>query len=34
MSEKLLELDVEELMPDPAQPRQTFLKEEIDRIAA
>ena len=33
MSEKLVDIDVEALMPDPAQPRQTFLKEEIDRIA-
>lgn len=31
---ELLSLGVDELMPDPAQPRQSFLPEEIDRLAA
>jgi ParB family transcriptional regulator, chromosome partitioning protein len=30
----LLELGVDVLRPDPAQPRRTFIKEEIDRLAA
>jgi ParB family transcriptional regulator, chromosome partitioning protein len=31
---KLLEITVEQLNPDPFQPRKTFLDDEIDRLAA
>src|SRR5947209_1378861 len=34
MIEQLLEIAVEELMPDPSQPRKTFLDDEISRLAA
>ena len=32
--EKILSVAVEELLPDPTQPRKTFLPEEIERLAA
>jgi len=31
---ELLSVGIDELMPDPTQPRKTFLKEEIERLAA
>jgi ParB family transcriptional regulator, chromosome partitioning protein len=34
MTTTLLSVEVGLLMPDPTQPRKTFLKEEIDRLAA
>ena len=34
MTSQLLSVAVGELLPDPTQPRKTFLKEEIDRLAA
>jgi len=33
MTESLLHLGIDELMPDPTQPRKTFIKEEIERLA-
>jgi ParB family transcriptional regulator, chromosome partitioning protein len=32
--EKILSVGVEELYPDPTQPRKTFFKDEIERLAA
>ena len=34
MTETLRKIDINTLMPDPSQPRKSFLKEEIDRLAA
>jgi ParB family transcriptional regulator, chromosome partitioning protein len=34
MTARLLEIELDKLMPDPGQPRKTFLKEEIERLAA
>lgn len=34
MIENLLELGIKEVMPDPSQPRKTFLDDEISRLAA
>jgi ParB family transcriptional regulator, chromosome partitioning protein len=34
MIEQLSEIAVDELMPDPSQPRKTFLDDEISRLAA
>jgi ParB family chromosome partitioning protein len=34
MTEKFLEIAVDKLMPDPSQPRKTFLDDEISRLAA
>jgi ParB family transcriptional regulator, chromosome partitioning protein len=34
MVQALLEIGIDEVMPDPAQPRKTFPPEEIDRLAA
>jgi ParB family chromosome partitioning protein len=34
MPEQLLELTIDQLMPDPNQPRKTFLQDEIERLAA
>jgi ParB family chromosome partitioning protein len=34
MTTGLLSVGIDELMPDPTQPRKTFPKEEIDRLAA
>jgi ParB family chromosome partitioning protein len=34
MSGKLIEISVDELMPDPSQPRKTFPDDEIARLAA
>ena len=33
MQQGLLEIGVDQLMPDPSQPRKSFLKEEIERLA-
>jgi len=33
MSEKYFEIAVEKLMPDPSQPRKTFIEDEISRLA-
>ena len=33
MTEKLLEIPVEKLMPDPSQPRKTFNPDAIYRLA-
>jgi ParB family transcriptional regulator, chromosome partitioning protein len=30
----LLDIGIDQLMPDPAQPRKSFLKEEVERLAA
>lgn len=34
MNETLLHIAIDELMPDPSQPRKTFIREELDRLAA
>jgi ParB family transcriptional regulator, chromosome partitioning protein len=34
MQQALLDIDIDALMPDPAQPRKSFLKTEIERLAA
>ena len=34
MSQALLDIGIDHLMPDPAQPRKSFLKEEIERLAS
>lgn len=34
MTETLREIGIDQLMPDPTQPRKAFLAEEIDRLAA
>lgn len=34
MNETLQRIAIDELMPDPSQPRKTFLREELDRLAA
>ena len=34
MPEQLVEIAVDELLPDPSQPRKTFIDEEISRLAA
>jgi ParB family chromosome partitioning protein len=34
MTDTLLNVEIGQLMPDPTQPRKTFLKEEIERLAA
>jgi ParB family chromosome partitioning protein len=33
MQQGLLEIGIDQLMPDPSQPRKSFLKEEIERLA-
>ncbi|AGA31690.1 ParB/RepB/Spo0J family partition protein [Singulisphaera acidiphila] len=34
MPDTFLSIGIDQLMPDPTQPRKTFLKEEIERLAA
>lgn len=34
MNETVLNLAIDEVFPDPSQPRKTFLREELDRLAA
>ena len=34
MTETLQRIAIDELMPDPSQPRKTFIREEIERLAA
>jgi ParB family transcriptional regulator, chromosome partitioning protein len=34
MSETLLQISIDDVIPDPTQPRKTFVKEEVERLAA
>lgn len=34
MTQQLREIELDKLMPDPSQPRKTFIREELDRLAA
>lgn len=34
MPDELKQIDIDQLMPDPSQPRKTFIREEMERIAA
>ena len=34
MTQQVLEVELDKLMPDPAQPRKSFIREEIERLAA
>ena len=34
MTQQLHDIELDKLMPDPAQPRKSFIREELDRLAA
>ena len=34
MDQRIIEIAIDELMPDPSQPRKTFIQQAIDRLAA